>query len=49
VIDRSSGEVFESRSCAEIVLADSDDGRVGVEARNNGVLDRRHDRVESVC
>jgi hypothetical protein len=49
MVDRSAGEVLESGRCTEVVLADSDDGRVGVEARNDWILDLSHDGVASVC
>ena len=43
MIDRSSGEVLESRGGAEVIFANSDDGRVGIEARDDWILDRSHD------
>ena len=49
MIDRSSGEVLESRGGAEVIFANSDDGRVGIEARDDWILDRIHDGVESMC
>ena len=49
MIDRSPGEVLESRGGAEVIFANSDDGRVGIEARDDWILDRSHDGVESMC
>src|SRR5262249_25581509 len=39
VMDLHSGKPFEGRSGDVIVVADADDGRVGIEAGENGIAD----------